>query len=175
MSNDLALHTSLASATSSQIARFTCAAGGGVGGRLQAATRRAGGGRRDGRGGHYRLLARAHAWCAWCGAHGTRTSLSSSSPIALDWSVRKAAAPLSLSVLSLIASVSPVRKVLQRLSRRKRGTEAADTSSPFAAMAASRSRRRVSKRRTQIEKESSAERDCPATQEGTAALDLASA
>ena len=78
---------------------------------------------------------RAHAWCAWCGAHGTRTSLSSRSPIALDWSVRKAAAPLSLSVLSLIASVSPVRKAPHRLSRRKRGAEAADTSSPFAAIA----------------------------------------
>ena len=55
--------------------------------------------------------------------------------MALDWSVRKAAAPLSLSVLSLIASVSPVRKAPHRLSRRKRGTEAADTSSPFAAIA----------------------------------------
>ena len=55
--------------------------------------------------------------------------------MALDWSVRKAAAPLSLSVLSLIASVSPVRKAPHRLSRRKRGAEAADTSSPFAAIA----------------------------------------
>ena len=48
--------------------------------------------------------------------------------------MRKAAAPLSLSVLSLIASVSPVRKAPHRLSRRKRGAEAADTSSPFAAI-----------------------------------------
>ena len=55
--------------------------------------------------------------------------------MALDWSVRKAAAPLSLSVLSLIASVSPVRKAPHRLSRRKSGAEAADTSSPFAAIA----------------------------------------
>ena len=73
-----------------------------------------------------------------CGAQGarssTRTSLSSRSPIALDWSARKAAAPLSLSVLSVIASVSPVRKAPHRLSKRKRGTGAA-ASSPFAAMA----------------------------------------
>ena len=72
--------------------------------------------------------------CGAQGARGTRASLSSRSPIALDWSARKAAAPLSLSVLSVIASVSPVRKAPHRLSKRKRGTGAA-ASSPFAAMA----------------------------------------
>ena len=48
--------------------------------------------------------------------------MSSIKPIALDWSARKAAAPLSLCVFSVIASVSPVRSAPHRLSKRKRGT-----------------------------------------------------
>ena len=56
------------------------------------------------------------------GEGGGGTSLSSIKPIALDWSARKAAAPLSLCVFSVIASVSPVRSAPHRLSKRRRGT-----------------------------------------------------